>query len=105
MNSVFTILIDGITYASWLFIVALGLTLVIRINEAFGTVEEDEIIDTIHSARRPYVAREQTAERWLKAVHQDRQFHTRSRRNLYRVAGCDRRKRFAVDFEFTKYAR
>ena len=28
MNAVFTILIDGITYASWLFIVALGLTLV-----------------------------------------------------------------------------
>ena len=28
MNSVLTILIDGITYASWLFIVALGLTLV-----------------------------------------------------------------------------
>jgi len=28
MNAVFTILIDGLTYASWLFIVALGLTLV-----------------------------------------------------------------------------
>ena len=28
MNAVFTILIDGIAYASWLFIVALGLTLV-----------------------------------------------------------------------------
>ena len=28
MNTLFTILIDGITYASWLFIVALGLTLV-----------------------------------------------------------------------------
>ena len=28
MNTIFTILIDGITYASWLFIVALGLTLV-----------------------------------------------------------------------------
>ena len=28
MNAVVTILIDGLTYASWLFIVALGLTLV-----------------------------------------------------------------------------
>ncbi|RZJ83111.1 MAG: branched-chain amino acid ABC transporter permease, partial [Massilia sp.] len=28
MNQLVTILIDGITYASWLFIVALGLTLV-----------------------------------------------------------------------------
>ncbi|HEX8884488.1 MAG TPA: branched-chain amino acid ABC transporter permease, partial [Noviherbaspirillum sp.] len=28
MNQLITILIDGITYASWLFIVALGLTLV-----------------------------------------------------------------------------
>ena len=28
MNALITILIDGLTYASWLFIVALGLTLV-----------------------------------------------------------------------------
>ena len=28
MNAVVTILIDGVTYASWLFIVAVGLTLV-----------------------------------------------------------------------------
>ena len=41
MNLIFTILIDGLTYASWLFIVALGLTLVFGVlkilNVAHGS--------------------------------------------------------------------
>ena len=46
MNTVFTILIDGITYASWLFIVALGLTLV------FGVLK---ILNIAHGDRKSVV--------------------------------------------------
>ncbi len=36
MNLLFTILIDGLTYASWLFIVALGLTLVFGVLKSLN---------------------------------------------------------------------
>ena len=38
MSSLLTILIDGLTYASWLFIVALGLTLVFGVLKILNKI-------------------------------------------------------------------
>ena len=63
MNAVVTILIDGLTYASWLFIVAVGLTLV------FGVLKILNIAHGSFYALGAYAAASSIATRLNAGAH------------------------------------